>query len=131
MLELSFGELIPTGYVIYFSWLPQTPLSIITQDPATVIEAKRIIDTLKTGGGTGTISLGAPEDLAWENVLPAGGMITINNPANPLHAMEIIVPPGAYTAAKPFRVSSAPITSHTFGPLFQPLTPLINVLSVF
>jgi len=31
LLELSFGELIPTGYVIYFSWLPQTPLSIITQ----------------------------------------------------------------------------------------------------
>jgi hypothetical protein len=28
-LELSFGELIPTGYVIYFAQLPQTPLSII------------------------------------------------------------------------------------------------------
>jgi len=102
-------------------------LADVTEDPATVIEAKRIIDTLKTGGGTGTISLGAPEELAWENVLPAGGMVTINNPANPLHAMEIIVPPGAYTAAKPFRVSSAPITNHTFGPLFQPLTPLITI----
>jgi hypothetical protein len=30
LLELSFDELIPTGYVICFSSLPQTPLSIIT-----------------------------------------------------------------------------------------------------
>lgn len=101
-------------------------LADVTDDPATVIAAKEIIDTLKSGG-TGTLSLGAPEELATENILPAGGMITVNNPANPLHAMEIIVPPGAYTAAKPFRVSSTPITGHTFGPLFQPLTPLITI----
>jgi malate permease and related proteins len=36
LLKLSFGELIPTGYVIYFSWLPQTPLSIITLFPPTL-----------------------------------------------------------------------------------------------
>lgn len=30
LLELSFGEPIPTGYVIYFSWHPQTPLLSIT-----------------------------------------------------------------------------------------------------
>jgi len=30
LLELSFGELIPTGYVIFLLALPQTPLLSIT-----------------------------------------------------------------------------------------------------
>lgn len=101
-------------------------LADVTDDPATVIEAKRIIDSLK-GGNAGSIILGAPEQLTAQNVLPAGGMITVNNLGNPLHAMKITVPPGAYTEAKSFRVSSSPITSHTFGELFQPLTPMITI----
>lgn len=77
--------------------------------------------------GNGPVALGNPEELLSQNILQAGDMITVNNPGHPLHSMEIIVPPGAYNETKPFRISSAPINSHTFGELFQPLTPMIII----
>ena len=55
MLELSFGELIPTGYVIYFSWLPQTPLSIITpyslKKAKVIMEKRLIMRAMESTGG--------------------------------------------------------------------------------
>jgi hypothetical protein len=41
--------------------------------------------------------------------------------------MEIIVPPGAYSDTRQFHVSCAPVLSHSFGELFEPLTPMITV----
>jgi hypothetical protein len=74
-----------------------------------------------------TITLGDSEDLASKDILPTGDIIVVNQPGNPLHGMEIIVPPGSYNDTRQFQVSSAPVISHTFSEYFNPITPIITV----
>lgn len=56
---------------------------------------------------------------------PAGGRITIDQ--GPLSGMVITVADGAYSQATAFEVSTSPLPSHRFGPLFAPVTPVITV----
>ena len=56
-----------------------------------------------------------------------GGVLTINKPGDPLNGLVLTVPSGSYPDARSFTISSAPVTRHTFGPYFNPITPLITV----
>ncbi len=78
-------------------------------------------------GVTGTISTGAQSDLTSQNIDSSGGTIIIDKPGDALNGMKIEVPSGAYTNSRTFKISSAPVSSHTFGEYFNPLTPLITV----
>ena len=54
-------------------------------------------------------------------------MIRLDPPGSPLQGWTITVPAGAYKDATEFRVTSWPITSHTFGEAFDPQTPLVKI----
>ena len=64
---------------------------------------------------------------ATSSISPAGGTISITDPGSPLNGMEIKVPPASYSSATQFKVSYAPVEKHTFGPAFNPITPMITV----
>lgn len=76
---------------------------------------------------TGTITTGAKVDLITTTISPSGGTITVTMPGDPVDGLKIEVPPGAYTDTRTFKISSAPIQQHTFGPNFNPLTPLMTI----
>ena len=79
------------------------------------------------GGVTGTITTGTATPLATQQVAADGGTITVNVPGAALDGLTLTVPGGAYAASQTFTISSAPVTGHTFGSDFNPITPLITV----
>ena len=56
-----------------------------------------------------------------------GGTITIQKTGDPLNGMTVTVPDTAYPDDRSFTISSAPITGHNFGSMFNPITPLISI----
>ncbi len=78
-------------------------------------------------GITGTITTGSTLAASTTSVPPGGGVITVNKPGDPLDGMKLIIPSGAYTDLKQFKISYAPITGNSFGRDFNPITPLISV----
>ncbi len=76
-----------------------------------------------------TIKAG-PETSAGEaNIGPTGGDVLIKKPGDPLDGLKITVPPGAYGGEHHFEVSHRPITGHTLGQHFHPVSPLVTVKS--
>lgn len=51
----------------------------------------------------------------------------MDKPGDPLNGFQIEVPPGAYTDTRTFKVSQTPVQNHTFGPNFDPISPLISI----
>jgi hypothetical protein len=73
------------------------------------------------------IVTGTSVDLTTQSVSPSGGTIAIDKPGDSLDGLVISVPNGAYSNARSFHVSYAPITHHEFGSDFNVLTPLITI----
>jgi len=84
-------------------------------------------DTPRIEQPTGKISTGSMDTLASELVNHWGKTITIDTPDHPLDGLRLHIPDGAYEEPRQFTVSSFPITDHTFGEHFNPLTPLIQI----
>jgi hypothetical protein len=80
-------------------------------------------------GIAGTITTGQTVAAAIATVSAGGGSITITfkKPGDPLDGMSIAIPAGAYSSAREFRISYAPVVSNSFGADFNPITPLISV----
>lgn len=76
---------------------------------------------------SGTIAHEAPVQVATQVIEPGGGTMTIANPGGPLDGMTIDVSPDTYPNARTFTVSTSVITSHTLGPDFNPISPLITI----
>ncbi len=60
-------------------------------------------------------------------VPPSGGTVVVNVQGDSLNGMELTVPSGAYSDARTFRISAAPIQSHQLGSNCNPVTPLITI----
>jgi len=74
------------------------------------------------------IQTGATTQLASQLVSSTGGgTITIQKSGDPLNGMTVTVPDTAYTDDRTFTISSAPITGHNFGSMFNPSSPLITI----
>ncbi len=84
-------------------------------------------DQNPTDGSEPTIVTGSNVEVATRSLPSSGGIITIATVGSPINGMEIDVPAGAYSDARTFHISQAPITGHEFGPDFNPLTPLITI----
>jgi hypothetical protein len=76
---------------------------------------------------TGTITAGPKADLIAGTVNPSGGVLTVTKPGDPLDGLKLEVPSGAYSDTRNFKISQAPVQSHTFGKDFNPISPLITV----
>lgn len=83
--------------------------------------------TAATPAVHGTIDTGARVQVKQASVGPDGGKITVDQAGSPVEGLTIDVPAGAYPTAHTFTVSTAPVTGHTFGQYFNPVTPLISV----
>lgn len=75
----------------------------------------------------GSIAIGAPVQAIQTSVGQNGGTITVDNAASPVKGLAIVVPAGAYSSTRTLTVSTAPVTSNTFGEYFNPVSPLITV----
>jgi hypothetical protein len=78
-------------------------------------------------GITGIIKTGKTVAASSVNVAAGGGTIAVTKPGDPLDGLIIKIPPNSYTAPKQFKLSYAPVESHTFGANFNPVTPMISV----
>jgi hypothetical protein len=76
---------------------------------------------------SGTFTTDASVDLGRQSISPSGGEVTISRPGDALDGLTIDIPKGAYSSARSFHISYAPITSHNFGSDFNLLTPLITI----
>lgn len=76
---------------------------------------------------TGTILMGPALVIASQVVEPSGGSVTVRKPGDPLDGLDLTVPEGAYPNAKQVNISTAPVTNHTFGEYFNPVTPVIII----
>ncbi len=74
-----------------------------------------------------SIETGKSVELAREKITVNGGGITIDKPGDPLDKLEIYMPANAYSDDKTFTITSAPITGHSFGEYFNPITPMIII----
>lgn len=73
--------------------------------------------------GNGKIETGAFTEVLNEQVGSSGKLLNIQGGL--INGMSIEIPNGAYPSGKDFVISVAEIKSHTFGPDFNPITPMI------
>lgn len=76
---------------------------------------------------SGTLKLGESVFLDSKSIGADGGILSIVKPGDSLNGFKIEVPGGSYSKAANFKVSYSPVEKHTFGQLFNPLSPLITV----
>ncbi|MBI5858818.1 MAG: hypothetical protein HZB42_14395 [Sphingobacteriales bacterium] len=55
------------------------------------------------------------------------GILYVDKPGDSLSGLLMYVSDAAFASSRRFRMSYAPITSHTFGPDFNPISPLITI----
>jgi hypothetical protein len=84
-------------------------------------------DPIKPGPdtGTGAIRVGTFVPAGSVSVGPAGGTVDITD--GPISGFKIEVAPDAFPETKTVVVSSAPVTEHSLGPDFNPISPMIRV----
>ncbi|NQT74231.1 MAG: PKD domain-containing protein [Chloroflexi bacterium] len=81
----------------------------------------------ETEAVTGSIDLGDEMNLVTETIDPSGGTIIFDQPGDSLDGFQIEVPAGAYANPRQFDVSYSPISDHSFGDDFNPISPLISI----
>lgn len=77
------------------------------------------------GPGTGTISVGPFVASGSASVGPAGGTVDITD--GPISGFQIEVAPDAFSESKTVSISSAPVTEHSLGADFNPISPMIRI----
>ena len=94
---------------------------------ASVLGAIYGCDSNPVDAGSPKLITGPGTDLTVQVVSPAGGIVTVGPDVDTLGGMRIEVPNGAYSEARTYRISYAPIVNHEFGPEFTPISPLITI----
>ncbi len=84
-------------------------------------------DSNPVGLSSPKIILGQTVKISSSSIPTSGGFISVDKPGHPLDGLEIDIEAGSYQETRTFIVSSTPITSHSLGPDFNPLTPLIRI----
>jgi hypothetical protein len=92
-----------------------------------VVKGSNSTPPVSAVGVTGSIKTGSTVTLSDTKIESTGGTITVNKTGDLLNGLKITVPTGAYLTGKQFKISYAPVDSHTFGNAFNPITPLITV----
>ncbi len=73
------------------------------------------------------LTLGRREKVSSQRIVSSEGMVTVQDPGNPIDGLSISIPEGAYENEPPFTISTRPIKADKFGTDFNPVTPLIHV----
>jgi hypothetical protein len=92
-----------------------------------VIIISPILIKAEKGPVTGELVLGTSAELISQTVPAGGGEILVGDTSSALPGLQINVPAGAYGQDTGFTIATSPVVSHTFGALFNPVTPLIRI----
>ncbi|MEN6512290.1 MAG: IPT/TIG domain-containing protein [Chloroherpetonaceae bacterium] len=76
---------------------------------------------------SGKIENGDFVDIVSFDVGPGGGKITYTSSEDSLNGLSIGIPQGSFSSNRSFDIQVAPITKHTYGSSFVPLTPIIRI----
>ncbi|MEI6275078.1 MAG: FISUMP domain-containing protein [Prolixibacteraceae bacterium] len=90
-----------------------------TTDPATEIQ--------ETNQKLMNLEIGPVVEISSASISTGGGSVKISKADTPLNGMEIVIPANSFASSRTFKVSSAEIKSHQFGPNFSPVSPMINI----
>jgi hypothetical protein len=89
-----------------------------SQEPPPAVEAEI---------NRGSLTLGDPQMVMEQSIGPDGGRITVEGSGTPIDGLTIEIPPGAYASETNFSISYQETLDHSFGPDFNPQTPLIEI----
>jgi len=78
-------------------------------------------------GTLGKIATGKTTVVSSTKVTPKGALITNDKKGDALEGFVFDIPAGAYTANTSFKISYAPILTHTFGEAVTPISPMITI----
>jgi hypothetical protein len=73
------------------------------------------------------LEIGDEVVVSTKTITTSGGTVIVDSPGSEIDGLKILVPPNGYSTSKTFKISTAPITNHTLGQYFNPLTPLIQI----
>lgn len=91
-----------------------------------LLQSREAVKT--TGRGfVGVISVEKPVFAASAKIQTAGGKVLIEDKTSPIAGLEIDIPADSYKENREFKVFYSPVSSHTFGEYFNPVTPLISI----
>ena len=76
---------------------------------------------------SGGLTTGATRQVAQQTISTSGGTVRISVSGDSLDGLSITIPGGSYSNSRPFTVSESHVDSHTFGPDFDPISPLITI----
>ncbi len=76
---------------------------------------------------SGAISTGEVIQETSKNIGTEGGTVEVTNSDSPINGLKITVPQKGYNETRNFTISYAPITSHTLGENFKPISPMISI----
>lgn len=82
-------------------------------------------DTVGPDPLAGKIEVGPRSNEASFDVGPGGGTVSIS--VGDITGARIAIPEGAFSSVRSLRISTAPVTKHTFGADFNVLSPLIRL----
>jgi hypothetical protein len=75
--------------------------------------------------GSGTITKGSETVVTKASVSQTGGIVTVTGSL--MNGLALAVPSGSYADSRSFTISIAPVANHTFGEMFNPISPIITV----
>lgn len=75
----------------------------------------------------GSISTGQEVTVLSEAVDAAGGTIIVDQPGSPVDGLELVVPENAYDNSREYEISYRPVEEHSFGPEFNPVSPVVSI----
>ena len=82
-------------------------------------------NVIKPNGGK--IETGSTVESSNSTVGKEGGVISVKNANDSLNGLELTISKDAFSESRNIRISYAPISSHTFGENFNPVSPLITI----
>lgn len=119
--------LLTSGYVL----LGQTKLLVNRRNGTKDSIALNSISTFKFSSSSSTVTpgieTGSSIAVSTTVIDTTGGTILVSLPGSPVDGMRIIVPPHSFSTATRFKISYAPVKSHTMGQYFNPISPMISV----
>jgi hypothetical protein len=80
-----------------------------------------------SGATSGTIQTGAFTDVATGTIGTGGGSMSVSKPGDPINGLTLTVLSNSFSSSQNFKISSAPITRHSLGSSFKPISPLIEI----
>jgi hypothetical protein len=101
-------------------------MSIIAASASLMVGCKKDSAPTAPAPVTKSIETGLPSQLASQSVPAGGGTVTVALPGDTMNGLTVTVADSTFVDSRTITITSAPITSHSFGANLNPISPLLT-----